>query len=973
MSTSSMSSIEKLPQQLVDLVDDHLASQAKELLQFMESAGTRLKDEWLRVIAVSDYVADSISQHPFLLRGLIESGDLHTTYADDVYRTRLEAATINADRELGSLLREFRRREMVRIIWRDLNDLSDLVETTRDLSNLADACVFVSLDLLYQQHCQKYGIPISNSTNASQNMVVFALGKLGARELNLSSDIDLIFFYDEQGDVHKKGSDESSGVRDSLTNQEFFTRLARALIKVLDEVRADGFVFRVDMRLRPYGESGVLIMSRNALEKYYVEQGRDWERYAFIKARVIAGDLDLGDSILNWLKPFIYRKHLDYGAIESLRSMKALINVEVRKKDLEEDIKLGPGGIREIEFIAQCHQLIWGGHDQRLRETRLLNVLQVLKIRGDMPSEQVDQLVAAYEFLRNTEHVIQAESDSQTQRLPVSEKSRHRLCFGMGFDSWQDYLAQLAVHREAVIVCFKTLIRTTDEEMDALVEGDLVWSNVWRNISEDERSAETLKHYGFIDATRAVRLLQHLGGLTEKASVQEVTVERFNRLMPPLLGLIAKESEPDEALNRIVAILEAIFRRSTYIAFLLENHDALTRMVNCCAASRWIAEQLRQQPVLLYELTDQNSHAAVPDKEALVLSLSEFMANTDSEDLGEQMDALRRFKNGHQLRVAVLELSNLLSVMKVSDYLSWLAEAVLDKVLQIAWKYLQEKHGNPVREDGGKCDPDFAIIGYGKLGGLELGYGSDLDLVFIYDCARQGMTTGAKSIDNATFYIRLAQRISHILGSVTGAGVLYEIDMRLRPSGRKGPLAVSLRAFDKYQLDDAWTWEHQALVRARWVAGDRGIGAKFAITREKILRQVRAESALIAQITEMRQKMRLAHPKIADESIGFDIKHEKGAIVDIEFMIQYAVLAWSSKFPQLCVFSDNYRVLGILGDCGLVTQEEVTSIQNAYLIFRAATHFQALGGQLDASAFQKLEHSRQQVISLWDKLLSVAT
>ncbi|MDK1022829.1 MAG: bifunctional [glutamate--ammonia ligase]-adenylyl-L-tyrosine phosphorylase/[glutamate--ammonia-ligase] adenylyltransferase [Gammaproteobacteria bacterium] len=961
----------KIPQDLVDLVDDHRASLTAETLQFLESAGTELYAEWMRVIAISDYVADSTSQNTSLLRGLIESCDLHTTYADDVYQTRLQATLTNKDRDLGSLLREFRRREMIRIIWRDLNNLANLLETTRDLSNLADACVFISLDILYRQHCQKYGTPMGNSTNAPQNMVVLALGKLGARELNLSSDIDLIFFYAEQG--HTKSADESSEVRGSLTNQEFFTRLSRTLIKVLDEIRADGFVFRVDMRLRPYGESGVLIMSRNALEKYYVEQGRDWERYAFIKARVIAGDLEAGDSILNWLRPFIYRKHLDYGAIESLRSMKALINVEVRKRDLAEDIKLGPGGIREIEFIAQCHQLIWGGHDQRLRETRLLNVLQVLKIRGDMPSEQVDQLVAAYEFLRNTEHLIQAESDSQTQRLPASEKSRRRLSFGMGFDSWQDYSEQLEAHRNAVILCFSTLIRTTDEEMDALVEGELVWSNVWRHISEDERSAETLAHYGFNDAKRAVRLLQHLGSLTEKESAQEITVERFNRLMPSLLGLIAKESESDEALNRIVAILEAIFRRSTYIAFLLENHDALTRMVNCCAASRWIAEQLRQQPVLLYELTDQNSHAAVPDKEALVLSLSEFMANTDAADLGEQMDALRRFKNGHQLRVAVLELSNLLPVMKVSDYLTWLAEAVLDKVLQIAWRYLQDKHGNPVREDGSECDPDFAIIGYGKLGGLELGYGSDLDLVFIYDCARQGMTTGVKSIDNTTFYIRLAQRISHILGSVTGAGVLYEIDMRLRPSGRQGPLAASLRAFDKYQLDDAWTWEHQALVRARYVAGDRKIGDKFAIVREKILGQVREQSVLIGQITEMRQKMRLARPSIAKESIGFDIKHEKGAIVDIEFMIQYAVLAWSSRFPQLCVFSDNYRVLGILGDCGLVTQEEVTSIQNAYLNFRAAAHFQALGGQLDASAFQKLEHSRQQVNSLWDKLLSVTT
>jgi glutamate-ammonia-ligase adenylyltransferase len=968
-----MSLIEKLPQQLVGPVHAHLATQDTQLLDYLDLAEPQLIEEWLRVIAISDYVADTARKHPLELRDLIQSGDLHAGYADNEYRTRLHRSTAEEGMELGSVLREFRRREMIRIVWRDLNNLAGLIETTRDLSNLADACVFVALDILYRQHCEKHGTPTGNSSGAPQSMVVLALGKLGSKELNLSSDIDLIFFYDEQGHVRNAEHDTSSESRASQTNQDFFTKVSRALIKVLGETRADGFVFRVDMRLRPYGESGVLIMSRNALEKYYVEQGRDWERYAFIKARAIAGDLEAGESILNWLQPFIYRKHLDYGAIESLRSMKALINIEVKKKDLQEDIKLGPGGIREIEFIAQCHQLIWGGHDPRLRETRLDVALQVLKSRGDIPGEQVDQLLAAYEFLRNTEHVLQAEADLQTQTLPVSDKSRCRLSFAMGFDSWANYLSALEAHRESVKQCFRTLIQTTDEEMDALVEGELVWSNVWRNISEDERSAETLTHYGFNDATRAVRLLLHLRSLTEKEGVQEITVERVNRLMPPLLGLIAKEANPDEALARILAILDAIFRRSIYIAFLLENHDAVTRMVSCCGASRWIAEQLRQQPVLLYELTDQKSHATIPDKDTLVQSLSEFMLNTDPADLGEQMDALRRFKNGHQLRVAVLELSNLLSVMKVSDYLSWLAEAVLDGVLEIAWRYLQEKHGSPVREDGSECDPDFAIIGYGKLGGLELGYGSDLDLVFIYDCARQGMTNGIKSIDNTTFYTRLAQRISHILGSVTEAGVLYEIDMRLRPSGRKGPLASSLRAFDKYQHDDAWTWEHQALVRARFVAGDQEIGDRFASIREEILCQEREQSTLVRQITEMRQKMRTARQTAEDVSIGFDIKHEKGAIVDIEFMIQYAVLAWSERFPQLCVFSDNYRVLGILGDCGLLTQEEVTSMQNAYLTFRAATHFQALGGQLDERAFQRLERSRQQVNALWDKLLSVAT
>ncbi len=961
-----MSNPTKIPQIFEQLVSDQRASLPEEILHLLKSVGNDLYSEWMRTIVISDYVADKTLQHPDLLRDLIESNDLHTAYTNDVYALRLKAELLKEGGDLAVTLREFRCREMIRIIWRDLNKLSDLAETTLDLSNLADTCVSVSLDSLYQQHCSKYGTPIGQSSGLPQKMVVLALGKLGARELNLSSDIDLIFFYEEQGYVSR----EINNKTDAQTNQAFFTRLSRELIKVLNEVRADGFVFRVDMRLRPYGESGVLVMSRGALEKYYVEQGRDWERYAFIKARAIAGDLEIGESILNWLKPFVYRKHLDYGAIESLRSMKALINVEIRKKDLQDDIKLGPGGIREIEFIAQCHQLIWAGQDQRLQQTSLLNVLELLRLRADIPEEQIAQLTAGYKFLRNTEHVIQAESDMQTQRLPTTDKSRARLAFGMGFGCWQDFLKKLEEHRNAVIDCFQTLIQTTDEELDTLVEGELVWTNVWRNIKADTRSVETLAHAGFSDPGRAVRLIQHLSTMSEKESVQEIVAERFNKLMPLLIGMIAKEAKSDVALSRIVAIVEAIFRRSTYIVYLLENPDALTRMVNCCAASRWIAEQLRQQPVLLYELTSQKSHAVIPDRAVLVQSLSDYMVNIDASDLEEQMDALRRFKNGHQLRVAVLELSNLLSVMEVSDYLSWLAEAVLDRVLQIAWRYLQGKHGNPVRADGTECDPDFAIVGYGKLGGLELGYGADLDLVFIYDCDRQAMTNGAKAINNTTFFTRLAQRIIHILGSVTGAGVLYEIDMRLRPSGRKGPLATSLKAFEKYQHEDAWTWEHQALVRARLVAGDQEIGNKFETLRKEILCRERQSSVLTKEITEMRQKIRHAHPTAVEETIGFDIKHATGSVVDIEFMMQYAVLNWSSSFPQLVKFPDNYRILEMLGETGLLTKEEVTSMQNAYLTFRAAMHFQALGGELEAKAFQRLEHSRQQVIALWEKLLN---
>jgi len=958
-----------IPDTLKRTVDDRIASHPNIFQRLLESSDEQLNAGWMLTVALSNYVAESCRSHPHLSDQLVSSGALLQSYDDGAYLTNLAESMQSDPADMATVLREFRRREMMRIIWRDLNRIADLEETTRDLSNLADACVSTCLDVLYNQHCDKYGTPIGAMTNTPQQMMVLALGKLGAGELNLSSDIDLIFFYDQQGEVDSTLSGSESAVKVPLTNQEFFTRLARALIKCLNENRADGFVFRVDMRLRPYGESGALILGWSAMEKYYLEQGRDWERYAFIKARAIAGDLVKGKSILQWLKPFVYRKHLDYGAIESLRTMKSLIDKEVKRRELQNDIKLGPGGIREIEFIAQCHQLIWGGQDNRLQEPRLVKVLELLQDRGDIPADQVEQLTSAYRFLRNTEHVIQAESDSQTQKLPENEISQLRLATGMGYENWEDFSQHLTAHRDNVIRCFHELIQTSDVEMDELVEGELIWNGMWRNLGEDDRVAETLSRYGFVDISRAIRLLKHVKSMVEGENVNELTVERFNRLMPPLMGLIAKEAARDEALSRVIAIAEAIFRRSTYIAFLLENPDALTRMVSCCAASEWIAEQLRQQPVLLYELTDQKNHLAMPDRESLVDLLDQYMNNVEAEDLGEQMDALRRFKNGHQLRAAVLELSNLLSVMKVSDYLTWLAEAILDHVIRIAWHHLEVKHGSPVHEDGSLCDPSFTIIGYGKMGGLELGYGSDLDLVFIHDCARQGMTTGEKPINNLTFYTRLAQRIIHILGSVTAAGVLYEIDMRLRPSGRKGPLAASLTGFEKYQYEDAWTWEHQALVRARFVAGDSALGDKFAHIREQVLRKPRDLKDLANKITEMRLKMRNALLAREYEGSGFDIKHEKGAIVDVEFMIQYAVLAWSSKFPELCEYPDNYRLLGILGDCELIEQAEVSAMQNAYLTFRAATHFQALGGQVDEKAFQTLQGSRQKVISLWNKLL----
>ena len=912
-----------------------------------------------RVASLSEFFADYLQQDE--AAELTSSGDLLRSYETPKSVPLIETSTVISVEAFDANLRSFRNREMARIIFRDLTRAADLVETTRDLSHLADTCLETALSFHHERAAKKFGNPIGVD-HKPQQLCVLALGKLGAMELNLSSDIDLVFFYETPG--------ETDGDT-SITNTEFFVRVARQLINSLDKVTANGFVFRVDMRLRPYGESGALVLPRSAMEKYFLEQGREWERYAFIKARPAAGDIAAGIDFLSWLKPFVYRKHLDYGAIESLREMKQLINKEVQRQELEADVKLGAGGIREVEFIVQAQQLIWGGNKPELQKTRLLDVLSLLEADNYLPKLDTEQLRAAYIFLRNSEHAIQAEKDKQTQQLPATELGLMRLASAMGFESVDEYMRALDKHRANVIRCFADLMNANQSEQEILVEGKLFWVSIWRDPDNAESQA-LLQTNGFDEPEQAARLLNMIRD--DLDGLQEIGVDRLNRLMPALLGLVGREEFPTLTLERLVPVVLAIVRRSTYLAFLNENLDALQRLIRLCAISPWIASQMEKLPILLYELTDFEVELGISNKQALSDQLDAQLIRVDADDLEAQMDVLRTFKHAFVLKLAMLELLDLLPTMRASDGLTEVAEVVLNKAVDIASRYLIERHGEPTDKQGTPEGVRFAVIAYGKLGGIELGYGSDLDVVFLHDGDSAGETNGEKPIHNNVFYSRLGQRVVHILTSLTRFGTLYELDLRLRPDGNSGPLVVSVSAFKKYLLEAAWTWEHQALVRARFVAGSAVCESKFLEIRRDVLSIERDLDDLTRDVKEMRQKMRVhldkeTLPDGADDVLmsGFDLKQGAGAIVDIEFLVQYLVLGYSAKYPRLTDWTDKVRLLATLGELGLLTKEEAAILHNAYISYRSAVHFTWLGGEM--GSYEKLQHFRESVVAIWHRYL----
>jgi glutamate-ammonia-ligase adenylyltransferase len=950
---------------------------AVEALDDDHGLSTWTPERWAqfsRVTAASDFVTEQSVRDPLMLLELVRSGELDRGYAPGELCAQI-AAAVNAaetDEQLGRALRRQRARHQVRIVWRDLTRQADLVQTCRDLSDMADASIDQAYQWLYARHCQQFGVPTGRRSGEPQQMVVLGMGKLGAVELNLSSDIDLIFAYPEGG--------ETVGVKRPLDNQEFFIRLGQRLIKALDPMTVDGFVFRVDMRLRPYGSSGALVLSFNALEQYYQDQGRDWERYAMIKSRVVAGDQVAGAQLQEMLRPFVYRRYLDFSAIEALRTMKQLIQQEVRRKGMADNIKLGSGGIREVEFIAQAFQLIHGGRDLSLQQRPLLKVLSTLEGQGYLPPAVISELREGYEFLRYTEHAIQAIADRQTQMLPDSAQDQARIAFMLGFADWPAFHERLMYWRGRVAWHFAQVIADPDEEQGA--ENEVVvggeWLPLWEEAQDEEAACRQLQEGGFADATQALKALASLRGSPQLRAMQRLGRERLDAFIPRLLAQAVEHANPDLVLERVLPLVEAVARRSAYLVLLTENPGALRRLLTLCAASPWIAEQITRFPLLLDELLNEGRLFKPPLAPELAAELRERLTRIPEDDLEQQMEALRHFKLAHRLRVAASEIAGSLPLMKVSDYLTWLAEAILEQVLALAWRQTVAKYGTPLRTDGTLCDPGFIIVGYGKVGGLELGHGSDLDLVFIHDGDPQAETDGPKSIDGAQFFTRLGQRIIHLLTAQTNSGQLYEVDMRLRPSGASGLLVSSLGAFARYQENEAWTWEHQALVRARVLVGSDDVGRAFEQVRAAILGKARDLPTLRQEVSEMRAKMRdnLGSKSTAagtganafEATAPFDLKQDAGGIVDIEFMVQYAALAWSETYPPLLRWTDNIRILEELEKAGLMPVEDASLLREAYKAYRSAAHRQALQKNAGVIPGDQFADERRQVMRIWREL-----
>lgn len=855
-------------------------------------------------------------------------------------------------------LRLYRQWWMVRLIALDIQQRLSLTELTHRLSGLADACVNASLGWSEQQYLSLYGQAL-DCNGLPQSMIVIGMGKLGGNELNLSSDIDLIFAFRDHGDTQ--------GGKKSLSNQEYFTKLGQKLIQHLDQVTADGFVFRVDMRLRPFGQSGALVLNMDSLENYYQDQGRDWERYAMIKARVMSGNaLDVREfEALR--KPFVYRKYLDFGAIGALRDLKQMIAKEVRRKDIEHNIKLGEGGIREVEFIAQALQILHGGRDQGLQTPALLKVLPYLVKQDYLSAEKVDELREAYLLLRRTEHALQAVNDEQTQLLPIDEMSRTRIALMVGFASWQELDTRLWEVRKNVHRSFVALI-DDGEESNEEVDSQKTWRLLIKQPEDREAILDAIELIAWQDKEASITRITQLLSSRNVVFMQPIGQERLAVFLAALMFKLTEEANPDLVLERVFPILEAVLRRTAYLVLLCENHTALMHLIRLCRESVWFTEAISTTPALLDELLDANTLFSPPDKGMLVEELQQMLLRLPEEDEEAQMDAMRRFRRSIILRIAACDITEILPVMKVSDHLTWLAEVLLEQVLQQSWHYLTKKHGFPVSQGEAAHTPQLAIIGYGKSGGWELGYDSDLDLVFIHDAQASGSTDGNRSIDNLTFYTRLGQRLIHMITSFTAVGRLYEVDMRLRPSGNSGLLVSSLDAFKDYQQKEAWVWEHQALTRARGLAGESNLLVKFEDCRKEILASVRDRKVLKAEVIKMREKMR-AHLDTGGKEKGFDLKQGAGGIIDIEFMVQYFVLAWSYKYPELMRFSDNVRQLEAVASVGLLDANQAEKMIDNYTLYRSRTHRLSLQQQGRVIQDDALVDSQILVSQYWDRFV----
>jgi glutamate-ammonia-ligase adenylyltransferase len=860
-----------------------------------------------RTLSCSRYMKNSLASDTALLDWL------HDHYLTPFERSEmlgsLQRAAPADERSLAQAMRELRKQVMAKLILRDLNGLADLNEVIRTVTALAEVCLQQGQKCLMPTLQRQFGAPIGESSGSAQELLVIGMGKLGGEELNVSSDIDLVFVYPEDG--------QTTGPH-SITNHEFFSRLGRRLINLINEPTSDGYVFRVDMRLRPYGDSGPLVTSFAALEEYLVSQGREWERYAWIKARIVAPAkiLEGARSGLDELvKPFVYRRYLDFGAIESMRSLHAQIRREVLRRDRASNIKLGPGGIREIEFVAQVFQLIRGGQDISLRVAPTRRILEVLSHNGQLETRVVKNLDDSYVFLRNLEHRLQYLDDQQTQDLPTGTEDQQIIATAMGYQDYPALMRDLAQYRSVVSQQFEQIFREQLGEPHAFL--------IWQERPPNDDLPAQLTKLGYKNATETAERLRQLNASSRYQLLPEQSKQRLDKLVPQFISLSAKEDNPDATLSRLLTFAESVCRRAAYLAFLYEFPRALQRLTKLVAASSWATEYLTQHPALLDELLASREIYLSPQWQSVDNELAIRLQDC-AGDAERQMNVLRHVQQEQIFHLLAMDLQGLLPLEMLSDHLSDLADMILKHVLKLCWTNARKRH---------RDEPTFAIISYGKLGGKELGYSSDLDLIFLYDDSHP---------DAQENYSRLAQRINTALGSYTSSGRLYETDLRLRPNGASGLLVSSIEAFSEYQLRHAWVWEHQALTRARFSAGNKEVGASFEEIRQNVLCQRRDPALLRKAILEMRRKMHDGHP---NESGLFDIKHDPGGMVDVEFIVQYLVLAYAHRYPQLAKNIGNLALLKLAAELRLIPVEIAEETGALYRLLRQIQHKMRLNNQ----------------------------
>ncbi len=915
------------------------------------------KQQLCYALSLSDLLAETWQKQPDFFVQCLQTLPLPTEKTALAPKIFSQLNAIENTEEFKKILRQIRYREMATLSLCQSLNLISVEETLRKLSDLAECLILQARDWLYRQACAEMGTP-TNAQGQAIPLQILAMGKLGGGELNFSSDIDLIFAFEEQG--------KTQGGRRCVENSKFFTRLGQRLIHALADFTPDGFVYRVDMRLRPFGEAGALALSYTALEQYYQTQGRDWERYAMLKARLLGESLP--HPLQQMLRPFVYRRYIDFSVLQSLREMKEKIAREVRRRALSNNIKLGAGGIREIEFIVQVFQLIRGGREVSLQNPSLLQVLPKLTALQLITEPQEQALQDAYLFLRRTENVLQAIHDEQTQTLPENIQDKQRLMqacqyfygdkksYHYAINNWADFCLTLHQHQQNVRTIFNALIGEETPENSS--------EHPWQDFLEDD--------FSFAQEAQKTPALTHLLPLladfkqqVNKRPIGQRGRSVLKKLFPLLLQEVLRYPDCAQFFPRIVQILENILTRTTYLELLLENPPALQQLIELCAKSKLIAEQVAQHPLLLDELLNRHALLNPPAFESYPNLLREFLLRFPPDDEELFLDALRQFKQSAVLKVAAADILGGLSVMKVSDHLTYLAQAILQEVVHFAWQQMTHRFGTP--EGLAEDEKGLLVIAYGKLGGIELGYKSDLDVVFLFD-HRQGVTQGGrKSIENALFYVKLTQKILRIFTMRTSAGILYDVDIRLRPEGDAGLVCCSLSSFAQYQQFSAWTWEKQALVRTRAIFGDERLKAEFNVLRQNILMQKRDIHELKQEVSAMREKM----CQQENQHLGFHLKNDRGGIQDIEFIAQFLVLAYAKDSPTYAKWSDNVRIFAEIGaESTHLSQQECAKLSQIYTALRNQIHHQNLLGLpiiVDEGPWQE---ARAFILNIWQKLFA---